>query len=145
METIYSNWLVGTDPSALSFDHSSTQADLDITFFATTQQEIDLSFYGSSSFSIAMFGEETSFQFSSTDAQCKYTPSFSLDPDSSGFNIKLAAMNYTVTLLENSVPAPIFSYDTDRYACSEPTQPYASLVAAGRLTQDVTIITANDS
>ena len=158
----HSIFLVGIDQSHITLSSESTQTNMSLTFYSTSQVELDVQFYGgspgpipsnlpnvSTSFLYKMFGSETSFQLNPVDPQCAFRPTFSLDPHTSSTNpVSVPAMNYTITLLPNSLPAPQFSDTSCPSAitpcfCGVSESPFQYMSNANLLNQSFVVIDVN--
>ena len=158
-------FLIGADPSHVTNSSTDTESDIYFNFYSTSLVELDIQFLGgssgptsnsgtnssSTSFMYNMFGKETSFLLSPTDAQCTYAPIFNLDPETSSTNInKVPAMNYTVTLVKNTLPAPVFSNNSCPTLgipcyCGESKSPYQYMSDANLLNQSFIVIDINST
>ena len=152
-------FLVGTDPSHVTVSSENTISDIYLTFYSTSLVDMNIEFYGGSpgpsnsssnsttSFLYSMFGSETSFQLNPANETCKYRPKFSLDPLTSSVRSKVPAMNYTITLLDNSLPAPKFSStscpaDTPCF-CGTSKSPFQYMTEAALLNQSFSVNEVN--
>ena len=156
-------FLVGTDPSHLTVSSEKTVSDIWITFYSTSLVDVNIQFYGGStgpsnsslqdvdtSYVFKMFGGETSFQLYPEDQQCAYRPMFNLDPETSSTQVKVPAMNYTVTLLDSTLPAPQFSNTSCPSGqtpcfCGESKSPYQYMTDANLLNQSFIVTEVNDT
>ena len=159
-QTIY---LIGTNPNRVTISSENTISDIYLTFYSTSQVDMDIQFYGgspgptnnslniSTSFLYRMFGSETSFQLIPTNETCMFRPKFSLNPvSSSSRSIRVPAMNYTITLLDNSLPAPKFSSTSCPSGftpcfCSESKTPFQYMMDANLLNQSFSVIEVNST
>lgn len=97
-----------------------------------------------------MFGPETTFLLSATDAQCPYRTTAALNSNTSTAIVSLSAMNYTVTIQSAPPNAPSFQSNVcdQRHPnticyCSDPKPALQYLQDSNRTTQDIVITTAN--
>ena len=159
-------FLVGQDPSHITLSSSSTMSNVYIVFYATSVVNLDIQFLGgspgpvnstlesygfSTSYLYKMFGSETSFQLIPVDQQCTYSPIFKLNADTSATNnIQVPAMNYTITLLKSSVPAPVFSSNSCPLGnvpcfCGVSEAPYEYMSSAKLLNQSFLVTSVNST
>ena len=161
-DDIKNAFLIGTDPSHVTISSDNTLSNVYLTFYSISQVNLDVQFQGGSSgpvnntlngvttsFLYNMFGSESSFQLSPVDAQCAYTPVFSLDPTTSSTNnIKVPAMNYTISLLDSTLPAPVFSNTSCPSAttpcfCGDSKSPFQYMTDANLLSQSFVVVDVN--
>ena len=158
---VQSLYLIGTDPSHVTISSENTEADIFLTFYSTSLVDMNIQFNGGSpgpsnsslngvttSFQYAMFGEETNFQLIPVNETCKYRPKFNLNPVTSSTRQKIPAMNYTITLLDNLLPAPEFSdtscpSDYTQCYCGASKTPFDYMKAANLLNQSFSVTDVN--
>lgn len=140
---VYSNFLIGDDPSHVSLSSSQLYKNVNIIFMATSTQSFRIGFYGGASVQAPMFGYESLFTIAATDSQCGYSITVPIDPLSSSIRRSLAAMNYTVTFASQP-PAPSFVIDPYTY-CDASVDPYSYLNSIGGLSQTLTMPYVDDT
>ena len=154
-------FLIGTDPSHVTISSANTESNIYLSFYATGVVNVNIQFYGGSpgpnnssllnaetSYLLKMFGSETSFKLIPVDQRCAYNPVFSLNPQTSSSEKKVAAMNYTVTLLDSKLPAPEFSVtscpsDDTPCFCGASKSPFQYMTDAGLLDQSLSVTDVN--
>ena len=135
---VFSNFLVGDEPSTVYLTKYATEANVNVTFLSISRQNTKIKFYGGrpmpgdritatkygEDLTYNIFGDETLFKVTPVDSQCEF--SAILRPNSPK---NLPAMNYTLTLDYCPLPAPKFDNTTtckyQGYPCFCSEQPLA--------------------
>ena len=123
---------------------------MNIAFYGGSPGPSTKSSLNGTSFLFPMFGTETSFQLNPSNDTCKYRPKFKLDPTSSSTgSVKIPAMNYTITLLDNSLPAPEFIITScPAYTpcfCGSSKTPFKYMTDANLLNQTFSVTEVNST
>jgi hypothetical protein len=146
---LYSNYIIGVDPSHITIPASATSADVKVEFFATTKQLIEVGMYGGTHAKTKMFGTDTIFQLAAASDKCAYHVEYAMYDDGEPFLQSLAAMNYTV-LMVSDPPTPVFRSDSCSLihpdtpcTCAVSKSPLEYLEDADALSQNITIVEAN--
>ena len=149
---IYTNYLSGYQASSLYISDDLTITDINVTYFATTLQQIQVGVFGGYDLMSPMFGSETAFSIKALDKQCGYSRTIYLEPSTSGTSICIAAMNYTITMISAPQVMPQFAPDVcdsqnpqTPCACANSKDPLAYFSDSNQLSQNITIIQANNT
>jgi len=155
---ILSSVAVGSgSPDTLFLTSLVTNANINVTFYATTKQNTEVLFYGGSSqpgardgngfikdnITFDIFSSETTFTFIPQDPKCLYRATEKLP-----IRKKMPAMNYTIELKDCNAPAPIFAAgpvacplgpDVECYCANQPVAPKDYMIRAGLHHQNMTV------
>jgi hypothetical protein len=156
---IYSQYRVGTHAESITLMGVDTMADIDMMFYATTKQMVEVGMYGGPSRAggqriggLEMFGPETKFVFEATDYMCDYSFEVALNRDGSPIQVSLAAINYSVTLVDSVHGAPQYTEEAANlfhpsapFFCDDSKPPLQYFEDADQLNQTIEIITPNSS
>jgi len=148
---IFSDFVVGVDPSHVTIPPSKTMSDVALNFYSTSKQPVQIGLFGGT-MKIPMFGQETVFSITPSDSQCAYNITARMDSRTSSYNDLIAAMNYTVNFVSGT-SAPLFADDAcdatnsagTKCFCDNSKSPLKYLTDAGELSQDITITSIDSS
>jgi hypothetical protein len=153
-KAIYSQYRVGNNPDTITLLGTDTMADVQVAFYAMTKQLVEIGMYGGSSHAggqkqggLEMFGPESKFLVEATDYKCDYSFEVALNRDGSPIQLNLAAINYTVTLVESVGSAPRhideainFFQPSSPFLCDDSKPPLEYFNDAKSLNQTVEIV-----
>lgn len=153
-KAIYSQYRVGGNPDMITLPGTDTMADVHVEFHATTKQLVEIGMYGGTTHAggqrlggLEMFGSETKFKVEATDYLCDYNFEVALPRDGSPIRLNLAAINYSVTVIESVGSAPQYSEEaanlfqpSSPFFCDESKPPLQYFKDANLLNQSVEIV-----
>jgi hypothetical protein len=133
-DSIKTSNFLGVDPTMVPLSRQDMMYNVQLNYYVTSQVKTNVGFFGGLSLN-PMFGPETSFLIQSLDPQCGYSMIAPLSAKTSSWTMSLAAMNYSVTLVPNSVPAPV--YAGANIYCDKSLSPYAFMDTSSQLSQSL--------
>jgi hypothetical protein len=133
-DSIQTSNFLGVDPTMVPLSQRDMMYNVQLNYYVTSQVKTNVGFFGGLSLN-PMFGPETAFLIKSLDPQCGYSVTAPLNSQTSSWSMSLAAMNYSVTLVPNTVPAPRFARSSA--FCDKSLAPYDFMNASSQLNKNI--------